>query len=233
MKKEVVITIGILLTVFGTGFLLYKNTDTEIVVLPNVKVSDDELVGPVGQAVPPVIRGKIGDRELSFNYKDDNTGEDVIIATTDSHYGSIFGSTYVTFSVTNTTASDEVYAIAISTDPNSTLEYSALERFDGNSTTTIKGKRVPASATSSAYFEDDTIIVEPIWTDLPLVVFSGTAIQRKDLLNTQTDKISPISVPAGETVFLRTLLTYDDLPDTGTEFLIEAFGSNGSYGHLR
>lgn len=188
-----------------------------------------------------IINGK----EFSFSYTDDNEGEDFIIRTTQSEYMNIGGSINLYFTVTNTSDNAQDVSIVFSfIDGNvskryvdTIFEYDGEEIVEETVNAHFENIWTDSSSTDEVIFiPEHTIQVEKTkWIEHNISDFNDVQLENdkiKKISNrAKRYKESIINLKSDETKIFKAKIVYTDLNER-EEFFIEAFGSNGSYGHL-
>lgn len=192
---------------------------------------------------------KIGEEDVSVSWTDENTGEELIIKSSQKEYSGQ-GLNTVLFSVTNISASDQDVDIHFLT-PSLEWDILNIKRFIQNEVTVIPSKVVSFTHSTTTGKTTDTIIpqktvTDALWEDKVAIEKSIDFEGRKDSQGNMDKKAFTQFIKSGETLYFQADVQFPPtdiqaLPlnqrlatrefVTG-EFFIEAFGSKGSYGHL-
>lgn len=198
------------------------------------------LITDQNNALAVEFDGKI----ITTEYTDDNTGEDLIIRTDRETYGG-FGQIPVYFSVENTSGQDETVDIRF--------------LFEGSERSVTVYEIISREAYTvqepvwEAYQKPDCLLDDG--TTGPCEAYRQTGTTTVTKYRDRLEKITglekareasqkeiparfkaephayPHAIPAGEIRFYKALVKVE--PQTRSEWLIEAVGSNGGYGYLR
>ena len=159
-------------------------------------------------------------REISIQYTDNNSGENLIIKTDSENYYGWGGSIIFYFSVTNVSAQDQNAQIMFS---NNDIDVLAIQKF-------VRNDEVVIATTTE---NKPAKIVTTVWEDISIEDVKSPIgiVTRKDMKSSITENQFITSINSGETQFFKGRLK---IPNTvnGEEWFIEAIGSKDDYGHL-
>jgi len=172
---------------------------------------EEEYIGP---RVQPLV---LADQTIEFPHTDDNEGETLIIKSDRKLYYSDSYRSDVYISITNTSNIDQSTALLFYFPGNQKAEPATLELYKNG---------LPAQAGKWEFvtFYKNNIKINQGLLDI--------AIKKRESIpdGTIPKAGAQISVSAGQTIYLKTIITYE--PNTEGEFWIEALGDSGSYGLL-
>ncbi len=196
------------------------------------------LTASVATPIPETPSLMIDGRLVEFSYTDDNTGEDLIIHTTQENYMNWAGSITVYYSVFNDSGKTQNIKTSFSLKDGSSQKKFVKDISEYNGEETIYEEKIVPSYISSSTDElvaTSTTIVEKTitkWKKHNLTDFVLPSVsKRKDIKNTYIFKNNTFLLAKGETKFFKAKIAYTDFKDR-EEFFIEAFGDKGAYGHL-
>jgi hypothetical protein len=159
---------------------------------------------------------QIGDKVKSINFTDDNTGEGFIIKTDSKDYFSLGGNSIVYFTITDL-EQDQTGTVAFSFSDK--LSVISVKKFLRND------ERTETSGTST------NVVKSEVWSDVLLAKVQVPNVSRKSINGRKTDKGFSDNFVRGETNLYRAEVKIPKGTEND-EFFIEAFGSQGAYGHL-
>lgn len=204
--------------------------------LPEAKNGDLSVIEEESEELGGVEDIKmIGERVISYDYTDDNIGEDLIIKTDRGSYAGL-GNAYINFSITNTSLQSQSIKIAVPLLENEIRKVESIKRFIGNEiiftpTSTII---VPPTTTTT---EQQIVIPnktksQAVWSNLISSETTYSVVNKKDTKGAAAKNYFVDFLNKGETAYYELVLNYGSAKVTNEEFFIEVFGDKNSYGLL-
>ena len=188
---------------------------------------------PLTEPLPTLM---IDGEAIVFAHTDENTDENLIIRTDQKEYVNFWGSFSAYFSIMNKSGEDQQIRVVFSLQESPQKYVRTIQEYGGEIITLIPTSTIPLLTTATSTVQERIIpakqVIKTIWTDKTIDKKPIPALSnRKSIKQTKENKGTEFLLKNGETKFFKANIKYSDFKDR-EEFLIEAFGDQGGYGHL-